>query len=99
MELLKWVVEMLSRIREPEAWMMTGERAFQPASLLFMENWHRVVQNSWKLDDLVGSLGELSELGCTVTVQEQTILLLTDCIVRLERRSRRDRRGLGSLLS
>ena len=56
MELPKWVVEMLSWIREPEARMVTGERALQAASLLFMENRCQVVQNSWKLDDLVESM-------------------------------------------
>ena len=98
-KLLKWVVEMLSQIREPEAWIVTGKRAFQATGLLFMENWHWVVQNSQKLDDLVESMSELRELRHTIMVQEQTILSLTDHIVRLERRSRRDRRGSGSSLS
>ena len=76
--------------------MVIGERAFQAAGLLFMENQCPVVQNSQKLDDLVESMGELRELQRTVTAQEWTISSLTDCIVGLERRSRRDRRGSGS---
>ena len=62
MELPKWVAEMLSRIQKHKAWMVTGERAFQAAGLLFMENWCWVAQNFWKLDNLVESLGELREL-------------------------------------
>ena len=49
MEMLKLVVEILSRIREPKAQMVTGERAFPAASLLFMENWHQVfrIPGNW----------------------------------------------------
>ena len=92
-------MEVLSRIQEPEAWMVTGERAFQAAGLLFMENWHQVVQNSQKLDNLVESMGELRELRQMVRRQGEMILSLTYCIMRLERRSRRSRRSLGDSLS
>ena len=95
MEMPKWVEEVLSRIKEPEAQMVTGERAFQAASLLFMENWCWVVQNSWKLDNLMESMGELRELRQAVRRQGEMILSLTDCITRLERRDRRGRRSLG----
>ena len=78
--------------------MVTGERAFQVVGLLFMENQCQVVQNSLKLDDLMESMGKSRELRHTVTAQEQTISSLTDRLMRLER-CRRDRRGLGSLLS
>ena len=61
--------------------MVTGKRAFQATGLLFMENWHWVVQNSQKLDDLVESMGELRELWHMITVQEWTILSLTDHII------------------
>ena len=75
--------------------MVSGERVFQGATLLFIENHHQVVQHSWALSNLMESMGELAELWAMVRRQGETISSLTDCVTRLERWRRNSRRGLG----
>ena len=75
--------------------MVSGERAFQGATLLFIENRCRVVQHGRTLSDLMESMGELAELRAMVRRQGETISLLTDCVMGLERWRRNSRRGLG----
>ena len=76
--------------------MVLGERAFQGAALLFIENRCRVVQHSRTLSDLTESMGELAELRAMVRRQGEMISLLTDRVMRLERWRRNSRRGSDS---
>ena len=64
--------------------MVLGERVFQGATLLFIENQHWVVQNWWTLSDLTESIGELAELRAMVRRQGEMISLLTDHVMRPE---------------
>ena len=76
--------------------MVSGERAFQGAALLFIENRCRVVQHGRTLSDLMESMGELAELRAVIRRQEETISSLTDRVTRLERWRTRWRRGSGN---
>ena len=76
LELPGWTKEMLGRLRLSEARMVSGERVFQGAALLFIENRRWVVQHSWALSDLTESMGELAELRAMVRRQGETILSL-----------------------
>ena len=96
LELLEWTGEMLRRLRSSEARLVSGERAFQGAALLFIENRRRVVQHGRALSDLTESMGELAELRAMVRRQEETILSLTDRVTRLERWRTRSRRNSGN---
>ena len=65
-----------------------------------MENHHQVVQNSWKLNDLMESMGELRELKELVREQGEKILSLMDCVMVLERSPRSSlSRGMGSSIN
>ena len=96
LELLEWTGEMLRRLRSLEARLVSGERAFQGAALLFIENRRRVVQHGRALSDLTESMGELAELRTMVRRQEETISSLTDRVTRLERWRTRSRRDSGN---
>ena len=98
LELPGWAGEMLRRLRLSEVWMVSGERAFQGAALLFIENRRRVVQHGRALSDLMESMGELAELRAMIRTQEETISSLTDRVTRLERWRSRSRRGSGNSL-
>ena len=78
--------------------MVLGERVFQGAALLLIENHCQVVQHSRALSDLTKSMGELAKLRAMVRRQLEMILSLTDWVMRLERWRRNLRRGLGSSL-
>ena len=78
LELSWWTMEMLGRLRPSEARMVLGERAFQGATLLFIENRRQVIQHSRALSDLMESMGELAELRAMVRRQGKTISSLTD---------------------
>ena len=65
--------------------MVSGERALQGVALLFIENQHRVVQHGRALSDLTELMGELAELRAMIRRQEEMILTLMDCVMRLER--------------
>ena len=95
LELPGWTEEMLGRLRLLEVRMVSGERAFQGAALLFIENRRQVVQHSRTLSDLTESMGELAELRAMIRRQEETISSLTDRVTRLERWRRNSRRSLG----
>ena len=73
--------------------MVSGERAFQGAALLFIENRRRVVQHGRALSDLMESMGELAELRAMIERQERVISSLTDHVTRLEGWRRRSRRN------
>ena len=75
---------------------MSGERAFQGAALLFIENRRWVVQHGQALSGLMESMGELAELRAMIRRQEETISSLTDHVTRLERWRTRSRRGSGN---
>ena len=75
--------------------MVSGERALQGAALFFIENRCRVIQHSRALSDLTESMGEWAELRAMVRRQGETISLLTDHMMRLERWRRNLRRGSG----
>ena len=96
LELPAWTGEMLRRLRSSEARLVSGERAFQGAALLFIENRRRVVQHGRALSDLTESMGELAKLRAMVRRQEETIASLTDRVTRLERWRTRSRRGSGN---
>ena len=98
LELPGWTEEMLGQLRLLEVRMVLGERVFQGANLLFIENRCRVVQHGWALSNLTESMGELAELRAMVRRQGETILLLTDRVMRLERWRRNSRRGSGDSL-
>ena len=98
LELSGWTEEMLGRLRSLEARMVLGERVFQGATLLFIENRCRVIQHGQALSDLTESMGELTELRAMVRRQGETILSLTDHVTRLEGWRHRSRRGSGSSL-
>ena len=66
LELPGWTEEMLGQLRSSEARMVSGERVFQGAALLFIENRHQVVQHSQALSDLMESMGELAKLRAMV---------------------------------
>ena len=96
LELPEWTGEMLGQLRSPEARMVSGERAFQGAALLFIENRRRVVQHGWALSDPTEFMGELAELRAKVRRQAATISSLTNRVTRLERWRARSRRGSGN---
>ena len=85
LELPGWTEEVLRRLRSSEARMVSGERALQGATLLFIENRCRVVQHGRALSDLMESMGELTELRAMVRRQGETISSSTDRVTRLER--------------
>ena len=97
LELPGWTEEVLGWLRSSEARMVSGERAFQGAALLFIENRHWVIQHGQTLSDLTESMGELAELRAMIRRQEEMISLLTDRVMRLERWRRNSRRSLGDL--
>ena len=78
--------------------MVSGERAFQGAALLFIENCRWVIQHGRALSDLTELMGELAELRAMVRRQGEMISSLTDCMTRLERWRRNSRRGSGDSL-
>ena len=98
LELPGWTKEMLGRLGSSEARMVSGERAFQGATLLFIENRCWVIQHGRALSDLTESMGELAKLRAMVRRQEEMISSLTDCVMRLEGWRRHSRRDLGSVL-
>ena len=98
LELPEWTGEMLRRLWSSEARLVSGERAFQGAALLFIENRRRVVQHGRALSDLTESMGELAELRAMVRRQEGMITSLTDRVTRLERWRTRSRRDSGNSL-
>ena len=75
--------------------MVLGERVFQGAALLFIENRRQVIQHGRALSDLTELMGELTELWAMVGRQGETISSLMDCVTRLERWRRNSRRGSG----
>ena len=96
LELPEWTGEMLRQLRLSEARLVSGERAFQGAALLFIESRRRVVQHGRALSDLTESMGELAELRAMIRRQEEMISSLTDRVTRLERWRTRSRRGSGN---
>ena len=98
LELPGWTEEVLGRLRSSEARMVSGERALQGAALLFIENRRRVIQHGRALSDLTELMGELAELRAMIRRQEETISLLMDRVMRLERWRRNLRRGSGNSL-
>ena len=95
LELPGWTEEVLGRLRLSEARLVSGERVFQGVALFFIENRRQVVQHGRALSDLTESMGELTELRAMVRRQGDTILSLTDWVMRLERWRRNSRRGSG----
>ena len=98
LELPGWTMEMLGWLQLSEARMVSGERVFQGATLLFIENRCQVIQHGQALSDLMELMGELAKLRAMVRRQGETISSLTDHVTRLERWRRSLRRGSGTSL-
>ena len=62
LELPSWAMEILSRMRESEVKMVSGEWTFQATVLFLTDNWRQIVQNSQGLQDLIGQWQEVRDL-------------------------------------